>query len=114
MTRLQPGQVEGNQAPGGSFRQSIVKGILSMIRALPLLAAALLLPACGNSNAQELNEAANQSDPAAAEVLTDEANAIENGAEPRNTQDVLEAAANAQLDEPTTPEGNNGTVPPPG
>ncbi|QIK79362.1 hypothetical protein G7077_11065 [Sphingomonas piscis] len=61
-----------------------------MTRAFPI-AALLLLAACGKSNEDQLKEAANQSDPAAAAVLE---NSAENGADP---QQALEQAGNAQL-----------------
>ncbi|MDB5698344.1 MAG: hypothetical protein JWN69_1148 [Alphaproteobacteria bacterium] len=41
------------------------------------LAAVALLPACGGDSSSKLREAAEQSDPAAANVLLDEANAID-------------------------------------
>ena len=55
---------------------------------LPVL---LLVAACGQSNEDQLQDAANQSDPAAAAVLN---GAAENGMDP---QAALEAAGNAQL-----------------
>ena len=55
---------------------------------LPVL---LLAAACGQSNQDQLQDAANQSDPAAAAVLN---GAAENGMDP---QAALEAAGNAQL-----------------
>ena len=53
-----------------------------------IIAATLLMSACGNSN-EKLSEAANQSDPAAAEVLN---GAAENGMDP---QEALQEAGNA-------------------
>lgn len=86
--------------------------------ALPLVAMAALLPGCGNSQAEQLNEAANQSDAAAAQVLQNEAAAIDNGADPGNAQQVLEDAGNAQIGTPPASEqvqGNEANaVTPPG
>ena len=56
-----------------------------------MLTAALLLAACGKSNEQQLEEAANHSDPAAAQVLD---NAAENGTDP---QQALQDAGNAAV-----------------
>ena len=50
---------------------------------------AVLLAACGQSNKEQLHEAANQSDPASAEVLN---NAAENGTDP---QEALQEAGRA-------------------
>ena len=63
------------------------------MRLLPLLAAAVMVPACGQSDEQQLENAANQSDPAAAAVLD---NAAENGTDPQQAlQDAGNAAATA-------------------
>jgi hypothetical protein len=59
------------------------------MRTCHLLAATLLLAACGRSNEEQLREAANQSDPAAAAVLN---NAAEAGIPP---QEALQEAGNA-------------------
>ena len=59
------------------------------MRFLAILTAALLISACGQSNEEQLQDAANQSDPAAAEVLN---GAAENG---MNPQDALQEAGNA-------------------
>ena len=56
-----------------------------------MLTAAMLISACGQSNEEQLQDAANQSEPAAAEVLND---AAENG---MNPQDALQEAGNAAL-----------------
>ena len=61
------------------------------------ITSAVLLAACGQSNKEQLHEAANQSDPAAAEVLN---NAAENGMDP---QEALQEAGNAAA------ESNAGT-----
>lgn len=58
-----------------------------------ILSSALFIAACGGqSNEEQLEEAANQSDPAAAEVL---ANAAENGMDP---QEALQEAGNAAVE----------------
>jgi hypothetical protein len=54
-----------------------------------LLTFALTIAACGQSNEEQLQEAANQSDPAAAEILN---GAAENG---MNAQEALQQAGNA-------------------
>ena len=59
------------------------------MRTCLLLTATLLIAACGKSNEDQLGEAANQSDPAAAEVLN---NAAEAGVPP---QEALQEAGNA-------------------
>ena len=60
------------------------------MRTYLVLSSAILLAACGGqSNEAQLEEAANQSDPAAAAVLE---NAAENGMDP---QDALQEAGNA-------------------
>ena len=60
------------------------------MRIVLALTSAILLAACGNqSDEAQLEEAANQSDPAAAAVLE---NAAENGMDP---QDALQQAGNA-------------------
>ena len=60
------------------------------MRIVLALTSAILLAACGNqSDEAQLEEAANQSDPAAAAVLE---NAAENGMDP---QDALQEAGNA-------------------
>lgn len=93
-----------------------------MRRALPLSAAFVFLAACGGgeSNQQALQDAAEQSDPAAAAVLN---RAAEAGADP---QDALNAAGQAQLGNeaqpnstmqarpnlPQSPNRKDGTQPP--
>jgi hypothetical protein len=67
------------------------------MRAKLTITSAVLLAACGQSNKAQLHEAANQSDPAAAEVLN---NAAENGMDP---QEALQEAGNAAA------ESNAGT-----
>ena len=62
-----------------------------MHRFLPIAAFALLCACGGKSNEEALEDAANQSDPAAAAVLE---NAAENG---MNPQDALAAAGQAQI-----------------
>jgi len=55
------------------------------------IAALLLIAACGKSDEDQLRQAANQSDPAAAQVLN---NAAENGMDPQAAlQQAGEAAA---------------------
>jgi hypothetical protein len=54
-----------------------------------ILAGSALITACGQSDKEQLQEAANQSDPAAADVLE---NAAENG---MNPQEALQDAGNA-------------------
>jgi hypothetical protein len=54
-----------------------------------IVSVALLMSACGQSNEEQLSDAANQSDPAAAEVLN---GAAENGMDP---QQALQEAGNA-------------------
>ena len=67
-------------------------------------AALLALAACGRSESEQLQDAANQSDPAAAAVLND---AAEAGVDPQN---ALEAAGQAQIangvDGPAQPSGS--------
>ena len=73
-----------------------------MIRTAPLVLLAMLA-ACGQSNEQALQDAANQSDPAAAAVLE---NAAEKGMDP---QDALTAAGRAQVNgagSETAPSGS--------
>jgi hypothetical protein len=90
---------------------------------LPLLA----LAACGSSDpasntAERLQEAAEQSDPAAAEVLENAAAQIDDqnaaapaGAPGSAAQEALEAAGNAQAATVQTGGGNTATPgPPPG
>lgn len=62
-----------------------------MNRFLPLAAFALLAACGGRSDEEALEDAANQSDPAAAAVLE---NAAENGMDPQN---ALEIAGQAQI-----------------
>lgn len=63
------------------------------MRLLSLLAAVALVAACGRSDEQQLQDAANQSDRAAAEVLE---GAAENGTDPQQAlQDAGNAAAAA-------------------
>jgi hypothetical protein len=77
---------------------------------------ALLLAACGQSNQDQLQEAANQSDPAAAAVLN---NAAENGMDPQEAlQQAGQAAAQAngadgQVEQarPNTAQNPNPAVP---
>ncbi len=75
------------------------------MKAAPIaLAASLILVACGGNDspaeqrADSLEEAAEQSNPAAAEVLEERAEQIResNIQNPSATQDALEAAGNAQ------------------
>jgi hypothetical protein len=61
--------------------------------------AVLLLAACGQSNKEQLQEAANQSDPAAAAVLN---NAAENGMDP---QEALQQAGQAAGDTTAAQDG---------
>jgi hypothetical protein len=68
------------------------------------IAPALLLAACGQSNEQQLQEAANQSDPAAAAVLN---NAAEAGVDP---QQALEQAGQAAASTGNTNANNDGRV----
>jgi hypothetical protein len=68
------------------------------------IAPALLLAACGQSNEQQLEEAANQSDPAAAAVLN---NAAEAGVDP---QQALEQAGQAAANTGNTMDANDGQV----
>jgi hypothetical protein len=60
-----------------------------------ILTFAALLGACGQSNEEQLQEAANQSDPAAAAVLN---NAAETGTPP---QEALQEAGNAAAEADT-------------
>ena len=72
------------------------------MRACLILSFALLLAACGGqSNEEQLQEAANQSDPAAAEVLN---NAAENGMDP---QEALQEAGNAAAEADTNATKNS-------
>ena len=68
------------------------------------IAPALLLAACGQSNEQQLQEAANQSDPAAAAVLN---NAAEAGVDP---QQALEQAGQAAATTGNDMANNDGKV----
>jgi hypothetical protein len=68
------------------------------------IASAMLLAACGQSNQQQLQDAANQSDPAAAAVLN---NAAEAGADP---QQALEQAGQATATTGATTAANDGQV----
>ena len=73
----------------------------------PLLAAALpllLLAACGRSDEEKLQDAAAQSDPAAAEVLN---GAAENGMDPQNA--LAEAGQAASQSNGMTMGGNVAT-----
>ena len=65
------------------------------MRNVLIMSSTLLLAACGQSNEAQLEEAANQSDPAAAEVLE---NAAENGMDP---QEALQEAGNAAAEADT-------------
>ena len=70
-----------------------------MLRILPI-AAFGLLAACGQPNEEQLREAANQSDPAAAEVLN---GAAENGTDPQQAlEQAGEAAAQSNAEAPAT------------
>jgi hypothetical protein len=60
------------------------------------ITSAVLLAACGQSDKEQLQEAANQSDPAAAQVLN---GAAENGMDPQN---ALQEAGNAAAASSTT------------
>jgi type II secretory pathway component HofQ len=72
------------------------------MRNLLILSSAVLLAACGGqSNEAQLEEAANQSDPAAAEVLE---NAAENGMDP---QEALQEAGNAAAEADTNATTNS-------
>ena len=72
------------------------------MRACLILSFALLLGACGGqSNEEQLQEAANQSDPAAAQVLND---AAENGMDP---QEALQEAGNAAAEADTNATANS-------
>jgi hypothetical protein len=68
------------------------------------IAVVLLLSACGQSNEQQLEEAANQSDPAAAAVLN---NAAEAGVDP---QQALEQAGQAAANTGNISAANDGQV----
>lgn len=68
------------------------------------IAPALLIAACGQSNEQQLQEAANQSDPAAAAVLN---NAAEAGMDP---QDALAQAGEAAAATGNDTANNDGQV----
>ena len=71
------------------------------MRACLILSSAVLLAACaGRSNEEQLQEAANQSDPTAAEVLN---NAAENGMDP---QEALQEAGNAAAEADTSATTN--------
>lgn len=72
------------------------------MRTYLVLSSAILLAACGGrSNEAQLEEAANQSDPAAAEVLE---NAAENGMDP---QEALQEAGNAAAEADTNATNNS-------
>jgi hypothetical protein len=72
------------------------------MRIVLALTSAILLAACGNqSDEAQLEEAANQSDPAAAAVLE---NAAENGMDP---QDALQEAGNAAAETDTNAAANS-------
>jgi hypothetical protein len=72
------------------------------MRIVLALTSAILLAACGNqSDEAQLEEAANQSDPAAAAVLE---NAAENGMDP---QDALQEAGNAAAEADTNAAANS-------
>ena len=60
-----------------------------LMRLPTILAASALLAACGQSNKEQLQDAANQSDPAAAQVLNDAANSD------MPPQEALQEAGNA-------------------
>ena len=72
------------------------------MRTYLVLSSAILLAACGGqSNEAQLEEAANQSDPAAAEVLE---NAAENRMDP---QEALQEAGNAAAEADTNATTNS-------
>lgn len=72
------------------------------MRIVLALTSAIVLAACGNqSDEAQLEEAANQSDPAAAAVLE---NAAENGMDP---QDALQEAGNAAAEADTNAAANS-------
>ena len=72
------------------------------MRTYLVLSSAILLAACGGqSNEAQLEEAANQSDPAAAEVLE---NAAENGMDPK---EALQEAGNAAAEADTNATNNS-------
>ena len=91
-----------------------------MIRALSI-AAIVLLAACGKSNEGQLQDAANQSDPAAAAVLE---GAADNGTDPQQaleqagqaqagTNDVaVDSSVQARPNLPQSPNRKDGTQPP--
>ncbi len=75
------------------------------------IAAIALLSACGSDTSSKLEEAAEQSDPAAANVLLDQANVIEQQgdggslSDPNSpAQQALEAAGNAVTQATTPPQ----------
>jgi Flp pilus assembly protein TadG len=76
------------------------------MRAYPIFVAAALLAACSNqsSNQEALQNAAEQSGPAAAQVLN---GAAENG---MNEQAALQEAGNAAASDNTTANTSNGLV----
>lgn len=74
------------------------------MRTFLILTATLIVAACGRSNEQQLQEAANQSDPAAAQVLN---NAAEAGVPP---QEALEQAGNAAAQTNTEGGPPSGSV----
>ena len=71
------------------------------------IAPALLLAACGQSNEQQLQEAANQSDSAAAAVLN---NAAEAGADPQQALEQAGRTAAANPGTANTTAANDGQV----
>jgi hypothetical protein len=101
------------------------------MRLIVMLAAVALVTACGDSDNEQLQDAANQSDPAAAQVLNDAANAgvppqeaLEHAGQAAATTntDIGPASAQArpnQANEPNPPQPgesvekttNNGTAP---
>ena len=74
------------------------------MRAKLTITSAVLLAACGQSNKEQLQEAANQSDPAAAQVLN---SAAENG---MNPQQALQEAGNAAAASNTAANQSENTV----
>jgi Tfp pilus assembly protein PilX len=74
------------------------------MRTFLILTATLLVAACSRSNEEQLREAANQSDPAAAQVLND---AAEAGVPP---QEALQRAGNAAAQTKTEGGPPSGSV----